>query len=161
MPLPGIKDFIPYASNPADSPDQFCAWKNLGGKTLEEVCEMMLSNPLTYQEDFMWMGAPAFKFYFPAIDRYLRSLPVATEDDSTEARILSACIQMHFDCHEDMRGIHEQVISLCDYVTSHSENMDFDGARREEIRVRWSGLRQRVLDDSHGIAGVDLPDAGS
>jgi hypothetical protein len=152
MSLPGIKDFIPFASNPADSPDQFGAWKNLGGKTLEEVCEMMLAEPHAYQEDFMWMGAGAFRFYFPAIDRYLRSdLSPAVEFVGTEAWILSACIKMHFDCHEDMSGLHNQIISLCDYVCAHPAHFDSDIERQNEISARWAELRTQVVDDARGI----------
>ena len=128
-----------------------CAWKNFGGKTLDEACAMMQEEPGIYQEDFMWMGGPAFKFYFPAIDGYLRGLPVATEDDWTQAWILSACIEMHFDCHEDMGGLHEQIISLCDYVCAHPTHFDYKLERQEEIGARWAELRKQVADDLRGI----------
>ncbi len=132
-------------------PDIKWAWKNFNGKTLEEACEMMASEPDVYSEDFMWMGGPAFKFYFPAFDRYLRSLPVAMEFANTSGCYIGACIQTHFDRHQDMSGVHDQIISLCDYVCAHPTHFDEDLEEQQEITARWADLRQQVLDDSHGI----------
>ncbi len=127
------------------------AWQRFGGKTLDEACELLLSYPIRYDEDFMWMGAPAFKFYFPVIDRYLRSIPVAIQFTLDAAWLLSACIQMHFDCHKDMSGLHEPIISLCDYVCAHPTHFDENLERQQEITARWADLRRQVLDNSHGI----------
>lgn len=32
-----------------------------------------------HQEDFMWMPADGFRYYYPVLDRYLRSVGPATE----------------------------------------------------------------------------------
>ena len=165
QPIPTWRDFFPgfTHSDSVEPPDlsnaqldMRCAWEGFGGKTLDEACAMMREHPSAYEEDFMWMGGPAFKFYFPAFDNYLRSLPVATEVDWTKAFLLAACIQTHFDYHEDMSGLHEQIISLCDYVCAHLTRFDSELELQEEIGARWADLRQQVADDARGIRRTRL-----
>jgi hypothetical protein len=149
MSLPGRDAFIATGADPAD-PDRENAWQNFGGKTIEEALELFSSVPYSYAEDFMWMDAEAFRFYFPVIDRYLRGLPPIHPDSfGTGAWIIAASIQMHFDCEEDMTGLHEPIIALCDYVCANLDCFDEERARQEEIRSAWSELRQRVLENHH------------
>ena len=50
------------------------AWKNFGELTLKQAYDLFLTNPIHYQEDFMFMGGTAFDYYFPVIDRYIRQV---------------------------------------------------------------------------------------
>jgi hypothetical protein len=146
MSLPTRADFG------GDHPDILCAWREFGGKSLEEAYAHFCSAPESRQEDFMWMGEGAFRFYYPVIDRYLRSLgPIGDDDDwRRPAWILASCIGMHFECHENMSGLHEPIISLCDHVCAHLDHYSQDESEREEIRGAWTELRAQVANDSTG-----------
>ncbi len=76
-PLPGLSDFDPLDGDL----DALRAWNNFGGLGLDQAYPLFLENPLSYQEDFMFMGPAAFDYYFPVIDRYLREFRRSDDDD--------------------------------------------------------------------------------
>jgi hypothetical protein len=147
MSLPTRDDF-------GGGPDAETAWEHFGGKDLEDACAIFASCPEIYTDDVMWMGERAFKFYFPIVDRYLRAQsPLQAEDDPPmmSAEFIGYCIQFHFDCHEDMSGLHAQIIDLCDYVNSHLDHYVLELEKQEKAHTRWADLRQQVVDDVNGI----------
>ena len=149
-PLPSLKDFVPWAADPRDAPDAFDAWKRFGGKTVKDVGDSFC--PDFDLEPFMWMGERAFKFYFPVIDFYLRSGGPLEDDYLRQpAEFAANCIQMHFDCHEDMTGLHEPILSLCDHVAAHPNHYSLKPYEQSEIAAAWSDLRAQVSDDARGI----------
>jgi hypothetical protein len=75
--LPTKKDFDPYDGNL----DAASAWREFGGLTLDQAYKRFLSNSLSYQEDFMFMGPAAFSFYFPVIERHLYEFKTDCESD--------------------------------------------------------------------------------
>ncbi|MEM7010678.1 MAG: hypothetical protein AAF585_04260 [Verrucomicrobiota bacterium] len=64
-PLPTENDFDPFGGDL----DAQCAWKHFGELSLNQAYDIFVSAPNIYQEDFMFMGAVAFDYYFPVIDR--------------------------------------------------------------------------------------------
>lgn len=152
--LPSESDFDP---TPLGDLDAQCAWKNFGGLSIEEAVEKFRECPLTYQEDFMFMGSKAFAYYFPAIDGYLRSYPDMSECDNDVAWILSQCIQAQFDSSTlaDVRHLSERVIDLAIFVCESIEQFDLDDDERQRVIEAWTKLRQHVLSISH-ISKDDL-----
>ena len=143
MPLPTREDF-------GGGPDAESAWEDFGGKTVDEVYDLFC--PDFHLEHFMWMGEIAFKFYFPVIARWVHGLrPVEEDDFRPSVDLLGHCIQMHFDCHEDMTGMHDRIISLCDHVCARLDHYTHDENERDEIRATWTDLRRQVADDAIGI----------
>jgi len=59
--------------NVFDSLDERCAVKNFLGKDQEQAQSLFRENFLRYQEDLMFMGPTAFRFYVPAAINYLLS----------------------------------------------------------------------------------------
>jgi hypothetical protein len=152
MSLPTRDDF-------GGGPDAETAWQHFGGKDLEEACAIFARCPEVYTDDVMWMGERAFQFYFPIVDRYLRARsPLQAEDDPpiVSIKFLGCCIQFHFHCHEDMTGLHGQIIQLCDYVNSHLDHYTLKPEEQEEARSYWIDLRQQVVDDANGIKRPQL-----
>jgi len=88
LPLKG--DFDPYGG----CLDALCAWDHFGGSTLQQAYDIFLTNPLNYQEDFMFMGTRAFEYYFPVVDRYLGEV---SGERSEGAAILGYGIALQFD----------------------------------------------------------------
>jgi len=132
--------------------DEDSAWKEFGGKSLEEAYAHFCADPENRQEDFMWMGERAFRFYYPVVDRYLRNVGLPEDEwDCRPARILAKDIQMHFDCHEDMSGLHESILSLCDFVAAHLDHYSLNPNDQAEIAAAWCDLRAQVADDARGV----------
>lgn len=145
MSLPTRADF-------GGGPDADAAWERFGGKSLDEAYELFCAVPESYQEHFMWMGGAAFRFYFPVVDRYLRSVgPIEPNDwSSRPAWILASCIAIHFSCRHDMRGLHREIIDLCDFVCAHLDRYAREAGEREEIREAWESLKQQAETDAPG-----------
>lgn len=59
--------------NVYDSLDERSACEHFLGKTLEEAEALFRENSLYYQEDLMFMGASAFRFYVQAAINYIQS----------------------------------------------------------------------------------------
>jgi len=53
--------------------DEACASKNFLGKSLDEAEALFRDNSLRYQEDLLWMGPVAFRFYIHAAINYVQS----------------------------------------------------------------------------------------
>lgn len=98
--LPERKDFNP---NPGDLDEQ-SAWKQFGGKSLDEAYEHFLTNPFGYQEDFMFMGPAAFLYYFPVIELFLASIPRDIDSPDLTAHILAKAIQFQLENSDALRA---------------------------------------------------------
>lgn len=62
--------------------DERAAIEHFLGKSVTEACAMFQENPLYYASDLIWMGSPAFRYYFPAFNAYLRSPSAALDADA-------------------------------------------------------------------------------
>ena len=116
MNLPNQKDFYQSELNL----DGHRAWKNFGGLTVDQAYEKFCENPGYYQEDFMFMGGPAFTFYFPIIDRYIREKEFRIAF-SGETRIL--CEGFRVRAQERFvkptrftSDINKQIVALCTFI---------------------------------------------
>ena len=76
MNLPTAKEMDPY-----DSLDGQRACKNFLGKNLDEAEALFRENSLHYQEDLMWMGPIAFRYYVAAAISYIQSEAAVGDSD--------------------------------------------------------------------------------
>lgn len=65
--------------NPFNCLDGQVAERNWHGLTVEEGAALIARNPIYYQEDFLWMGPEAFRYYAKSILLFLQS--EAGQDD--------------------------------------------------------------------------------
>ncbi len=158
MSIPTKEEFfapLPVPDDDSFSPDMKEAWSQFGGKSMDEAYEHFCDAPNSRPEDFMFMPEGGFRYYFPVLDRYLRNLSPMLEDSSFDypraGWFIAHAIKMHFGCQEDMSGLHEPILALCDYVCAHLSHLDFEPVGQEEIRAAWADLRQKVADDTHGL----------
>jgi hypothetical protein len=148
--------------------DAQCAWKNFGGLTLDQAYERFCDNPLHYQEDFMFMGEPAFTFYFPVLDRYVREGIRDRDEDRFEyLSILRDVIWFHFAQSFDEEVVQErvrrrdladegrlrsQVVNLCEYILREVPSL-YLGSRpcsqvsEEGVTLVWRGLLSLAKSD--------------
>ena len=138
------------------------AWRDFGGKTLEEAHSFFAEVPESYQEAFMWMEAPAFVFYFPVLDEYLRGINATRKYDFNSAWILAKDIEMHFDCGHELADIPVRVIALCDFVCRHidwyvcPEDPDAD-QEKEKILEAYTELRAKAVAHRNGVRPGFVP----
>ena len=119
--LPTVEEFT-ESTPPEEDLDGFCAWKNFGGLDLEAAYEKFLTAPEVYQEDFMFMGARAFRFYFPVIDRYLRTVEGPQHQFGEEAWILGCVMRQQFQTDaRRLASIQESALALCEHILDELE----------------------------------------
>jgi hypothetical protein len=139
--LPTEEDFDPYHGDL----DAQSAWQNFGGLTLEEANRRFREKPITYQEDFMFMGGKAFAYYYPVIDSFLRETAqiVRREGDNRGAWILARCIQVQFQAGdlEHVMCLKSQILELVDFVRQNVGLFSDDADELREIDLAWKELQ--------------------
>jgi len=137
--LPSKQDFDPWNGNL----DALCAWKNFGGLDLDKAYQRFCENPGYYQEDFMFMGPKAFKFYFPVVDRFLRREREPWEFDDSQAWILGRA--MHLQVEE---GLDDELLKgigdLCQHVRSNLSKYAIDENEQAEIGAAWLEVESQL-----------------
>jgi len=146
MSVPTVEDFT-VTEKPEEDLDGFSAWKNFGGRSLDEAYATFCLCPAARQEDFMWMGDRAFVFYFPVIDRYLREEERKCEFDG-ETYILAHCIGMHLPLGApEVRAVESRLLRLCDFVLDGVQGLQERGGRSRsvhEVTSAWRDLRTMI-----------------
>jgi hypothetical protein len=139
--VPTERDFNPFGGDL----DAAHAWREFGGMTLDQAYEHFLSNPLSYQEDFMFMGAAAFLFYFPVIERFLYNVRAENEWDDCQAWILSqGIIQQMSDENGRNQQLLSRVAALVDYVLRNPNQYGTTIDEQERIISGWTELRETL-----------------
>jgi len=137
--LPSESDFDPYGG----CLDAQSAWKHFGGLDLDSAYRKFCENPVFYQEDLMFMGPTAFRFYFPVVDRYLREIRNDDEFGDCEAWILGKAIaaQLETDANDELLM---SIDRLCSYVRAHLAQ--YASSLRDQKRVdkAWVSVENRV-----------------
>ncbi len=141
-PLPTERDFDPYGGDL----DAQCAWKNMGGLTLEQARQRFEENPLYYQEDFMWMGPRAFIFYFPVIEGYLLSTTECDDYDDRQAWILAHAIrqQLTNDATTSVATLVQRMRSLAGFVRGNLQLFAPTPAERARIDAAWADVEGEI-----------------
>lgn len=138
--LPAEADFDPWGG----SLDAKSAWKHFGGLTLADAYTKFGENPLAYQEDFMFMGANAFHYYFPVLEEYLRYAASTGEGDDCEATIIAASIEMQFESALSA-PLRERIGALCSFVLSRVDILASSATDRERVAEVWTKLKHGLI----------------
>ena len=149
LAIPSKVDFF---SEPGQI-DADYAWAVFGGLGLEDAYEKFLQLPENYQEAFTWMSSSAFEYYFPVIDRYLRSVDVtASEDDWNDiclAGILGFSVGLQFKSNEappPPAYVIQEIKDLSRFVQSNLFRYSNEDIEREGIVADWSRVDQMIRD---------------
>jgi hypothetical protein len=146
MTLPTRQEINPLN----DDLDGQAACEHFFGKSLDEAEAMFRERDLYYQEDLMWMGAPAFRYYVPAALQYVRR---STGDVSEFVSWLVSTLEHRLEWdREELAPVASQLAEFCGYVIEHwsrfSEGAEFYGdvpARCESLRGAFSQLNQKAV----------------
>ena len=143
-PLPTESDFDPFAGDL----DAQCAWRNFGELSLKQAYDLFITNPLCYQEDFMFMGGTAFDYYFPVIDRYIQKVAGTEEGDDCEVAILGSGVAAQFDWNgaHPRPSLVSEIEKLSKYVLSHLEQYSPAAKDQRRIQREWNRVNERVTE---------------
>ncbi|MEX0703852.1 MAG: hypothetical protein WD069_17265 [Planctomycetales bacterium] len=138
MTLPTREDI-----NVHDSLDERMACANFLGKDLEEAEALFRENSLFYQEDLLYMGPRAFRFYVQALLDYIRSDAAAGDADivSCTAGILEFRLE---DEAEELRPVARPLASICEYIVAHYDRFDVTAEIYGDLRPRFRTLQQAL-----------------
>jgi hypothetical protein len=139
MNKPTAKEIDPY-----DSLDGRVACKNFLGKNLEEAEALFRDNSVRYQEDLMWMGPIAFRYYVTSAICYIQS--EAAAGDSDMINCIAGLLEFRLE-HETTQlvPIARQLADVCAYVVEHFERFDLDPEIYGDVRTRCQTLQEAFL----------------
>jgi hypothetical protein len=153
MTLPSRQDINVY-----DSLDERSACEHFLGKSLDEAEALFRENWLYYQEDLMFMGISAFRFYVQAAIRFIQSDAAAGDSDIVSCFAMILEHRLEYESAE-LVPIADQFASICGYILEQRERFDFtpetlddDPVRVQTLQQTLSGLQRRFRLLSHDRA---------
>ena len=112
MTLPNRQEIKPH-----DDLDGRVACEHFFGKSLEEAEAMFRASPIYYQSDLMWMGAAAFRFYLPAVVRFVRH---ETSDISDFVAHFAGTLEFRLEYEpQKLAPVATPLTDLCYYIIEH------------------------------------------
>jgi hypothetical protein len=140
MILPSRQDINVY-----DSLDERCACEHFLGKSLDEAEALFRENWLYYQEDLLFMGIGAFRFYVQAAIRYIQS--EAATGDSSEVSCFAMILESRLE-HEsaELVPIADRLASICGYILEQRERFDFTSETLDAHPGRVQTFQQTLLE---------------
>jgi hypothetical protein len=147
LPLPSATDFFTEGGDL----DAEYAWKHFGGLTLEQAYRKFMESPDYYQEDFMFMFPKAFEYYFPVLDRYLRTVSEEEEDamgDGWEVWIIGRGINSQLRpsaLGQAPQYLLAEIASLSDFVKNNLSLYFSEEEEQTRSREAWLEIDQALL----------------
>jgi len=137
MSLPTATDINPI---PEDL-DGRCAEEHFLGKTLEEAEALFCEASIIYQEDLMFMGVSAFRFYVQAAISYIRS--DSSSGDSDIINCFAGILESRLE-HEarELRPVALLLAGICGYIIEHYERFAVSPEIYGDLRPRYLALQQ-------------------
>src|SRR5687767_6247100 len=121
MRLPTAKDISPRYGTDYDGNDERCAREHFLGKSLDEAEALFRKNALFYEEDLLWMGAPAFRYYVSAFIRYIRSEHSRCDPDAINC--FASLLAQRAEQTVDVAPIAGELADACRYVIDHTTSL--------------------------------------
>ena len=139
MPIPTRRDIDVYGS-----PDEGAACQHFLGKTVEDAEILFREAGIVYQEDLMWMGAVAFRYYVKAAIAYIRSEMAI--GDACMVRSFSAVLQFRLDTDPEaaLLPVVDDLLSVCVYIMENTNKFDFQPELDGDIGFKLAFLHQAL-----------------
>ena len=130
--------------NVHDSLDERSACEHFLGKSLEQAEALFRENSLCYQEDLMFMGASAFRFYVHAAISYIQN--EASTGDSAIISCFASLLEHRLEYEaEELRPVAKRLAAACGYIIEHHDRFDLTPDVYGDIRPRYRALREAFL----------------
>ena len=131
----------PEEINCHDSLDERAASAHFAGKNLDEAEALFRQNSLYYQEDLMFMGPIAFRFYIHAAIRYFQS--DAATGDSDIVYCLAGLLEFRLKYEpEELSAIAKCLCDACTYVLSNWPRFGVSPDLYGDLVGRFENLRR-------------------
>ena len=144
--LPSKSDFNPSGF----CPDAGWAWGHFGGLSVDEAYRLFCTNPINFQEVFMFMGGVAFLYYFSVIERYVLEsrADVSNEYEVDAMSILAHCVKQHFDVPDTqiVASIRLRAIDLAAHVRKDISQYSTEASEQNRISASWSELHATLAN---------------
>lgn len=136
MTLPSAKEISPY-----DDLDGRRACDHFLGKTIEEAEALFRQNPEYYQDDLLWMGPAAFRYYVQAAIRFIRSPDAAEESDFING--FESTLRLRLEQEPDeLAPLAEKLCDVCIYIIEHYESFDLEPEIYGDLRTNYKALQE-------------------
>ena len=127
--------------NVYDDLDGRWACKNFFGKTLEEAEALFRENPRR-DEDLLWMGPIAFRYYVQAAIRFIQS-----DEGAFQACFINGfrgTLEWRLECQplEELIPVAGQLAAVCRYVVEHWTKFDANEEIYGDLQLRYVALQQ-------------------
>ena len=133
MTLPTRQEINPY-----DDLDGRVACVHFLGKNLDEVEALFRENDIYYESDLMWMGAPAFRFYLPAVLQFVRQ---QKGDISDFISHFAGTLEFRLEHEADeLRPVASQLSDFCSYIIEHWSRFREGTEAYGDVRARFEAL---------------------
>ncbi len=129
--------------------DEEWAVKHLLGKSLDDLTALFLTDEnaaFQYQEDFMFMGAAAFRYYFPAYLEYFRSGRSAGDSDTLNGVVGFLEIRLQVE-PEVIRAIAPTVLETLRLCERDFDKFDADPEIYGDLPERIRLLQEAVCEN--------------
>lgn len=137
MRLPTASEINPFP----ECLDGQCAVRHFLSKGLQEAEALFRENALYYQENLMFMGASAFRFYVHAYISYIRS--EAAEHDSSAIHGLVALLEYRLEFEpEELAAVAKDLCAACEYIVEHYDRYGLILEAYGDLRPRLEVLQQ-------------------
>jgi hypothetical protein len=134
--------------NPAEDLDGKCAEKHFLDKTLEQAEALFREAALVYQEDLMFMGPIAFRFYVQAAINYIRS--DAAKGDSDIINCFAGILEHRLEFEaEELVPVAPQLASICAYILQRYDRFMLTPEIYGDLHPRFQALEQTFLRQIH------------
>jgi len=143
MTLPRRQDI-----NVHDSLDERTACEHFLGKSLEEAEALFREDSLRYQEDLMFMGASAFRFYVQAAINYIQSEQAIGDPDIINCLAGILEHRLKFEAQE-LFAVASQLALACRFVIENYDRFDLTLDIYGDLRPRFQSLEQALLSQVH------------
>ena len=124
------------------------AVRNFLGKSLEEAEALFRESSITYQEDLMFMGAPAFRFYVSAAISYIQSEAATGDPDIINCFAGLLEHRLEFEA-EELVAVAPLLASVCCYIVEHYDRFALTPDIYGDLRPRLQSLEQTFLRHTH------------
>ena len=138
MKLPNKKDFNAYPGYL----DEESAWENFGDLTIDDAYLKFCENPINYQEDFMFMGWQAFKFYFPVIETYIQKATL--DEDDSEFWILGCGIENQIEKQKLDKNFYQKIHNLAKFTIEKTMTSTLPEKEKKKINKVWSLIKKKT-----------------
>jgi hypothetical protein len=129
--------------------DEASACKRFLGKSLDEAEALFRDEFFNSQEDLMWMGPVAFRYYIHAAIRYIQSDDAA--GDSCSISFLASTLSFWLKHYlSELQPVAESLVVFCSSVVQNFDRVDADPEFCGDLRSDYSALVaafQRLAND--------------